>query len=104
MEKETNNTSNFGFTDDECQLMFRHFNPKARQMMNKEVFLSELKETYTNGYDFDWNSFEEKIMSIPQNDFNRLIKYFMIEWESFLEFIYAFYPENWWEELNNQKN
>ena len=124
----------FGFTDAERQLMFMHFNglkvtrqivvnketgrktfglccPQPRNFIDKEVFLSELKETYTlNGYDFDWNSFEEKIMSIRQDNFIRLIKYLMIEWVSFPEFVYAFYTfgvdvEDWMhkevEELNN---
>ena len=49
-------------------------------------------------------------MSIRQDNFIRLIKYLMIEWVSFPEFVYAFYTfgvdvEDWMhkevEELNN---
>lgn len=114
-----NKTSNnvvdfsFGFTDEERHLMYMHFNGTkfnrelvvgedgrkrlvfpdylAEKVYDKECFLEELKECYTlEGYGFDWDSFENKILSMRQDQFIKLIKYLIVEWVDLKYIVYCF--------------
>lgn len=103
----------FGFTDEELNLMYMHFNGVkfnreivvmedgskaiqfpgylAEKVYDRDCFLSELKEVYElEGYGFDWDSFEDKILSMSQHQFVKLIKYLIIEWVDLKHIVYCF--------------
>lgn len=134
MNKEMNTTKvdfSFGFTSEELNLMHMHFNGMkfsrriefdkdkrkhfeylgVSELFNKESFLNTLRESYElNGYSFEWDTFADKIMSLDQYSFAKLIKYLLVEWVDVTKLLYCFYTfgvdvddfiekEN--EELNN---
>jgi hypothetical protein len=97
--------------DGRKRLMYYDF--LCRRIYDKEFFLEELKEVYSlEGYDFDWDSFENKVLSMRPDQYIKLIKYLIVEWVDLKHIIYCFHTfgvdvedfiEKEIEELNSEE-
>lgn len=127
MQTEKNNVENknknskvdltFGFSDEELQMMYMHYNgvkislqtevykdrdgkkrwkhvlpPFGEFVGRKDSFLSAMEESYNlNGYTFDWDAFKGKILGMSQDEFIKLFKILLIEWVDFEDILFCFY-------------